>query len=42
MSHVAKKLLTVVAAGAVLMAATNAWAIADAGAKCAATTAATE
>jgi len=33
MSHVAKRLLTVVAAGAVLMAATSAWAIADAGAK---------
>jgi hypothetical protein len=33
MSHVAKRLLTVVAAGAVLMTATSAWAIADAGAK---------
>ncbi len=33
MSRVAKRLLTVVSAGTVLMAATSAWAIADAGAK---------
>jgi hypothetical protein len=33
MSHVAKKLLTILAAGTVLMATTSAWAIADAGAK---------